>query len=163
MRQAALWKLPSIKADVVYTSINIASDIVGWCQPAGLCLDPCAGDFAFFNALPDPKLWCELGRGRDFFDFDEQVDWIVGNPPYSIFEEWLEHSFSLASDVVYIIPTNKVFQRTLIMDMIREWGGIKAMRVYGSGQRIGFDFGFSVGAFHFSKGWNGPLDLSYGY
>lgn len=159
--QRTLWKLTPIESDVVYTPENIALNIIRWCRPKGLKLDPCAGDWVFFNNFSEPRDWCEITLDRDFFDYQERVDWIIGNPPYSIFEDFLAHSFELANDVVYILPTNKIFQRIVIMKMIVDWGGIFAMRIYGSGQRIGFPFGFSVGAFHFKKGWRGPTNIDF--
>ena len=159
MIQGTLFKLPPIESDVVYTPENIAIEIIEWCKPAGKCLDPCMGDGAFYNNLPKDSEWCEIEKGRDFFDYNKKVDWIIGNPPYSIFEDFLRHSFELANDVVYILPTNKVFQRLLIMDMINKWGGIKAIKLYGSGSNVGFPFGFSTGTFHFSKNFKGSCNI----
>jgi hypothetical protein len=161
LKQKTLFYLPPIEKDVVYTPEPIAKDIIEWVNPAGLCLDPCKGDGAFFNNFPGRRDWCELREGRDFFEYSKKVDFIIGNPPYSIFEEFLRHSFELADDVVYIVPTNKVFQRILIMDMIMTWGGIYAVMMYGSGSNVGFPFGFSVGAFHFRKGYNGNTNIAY--
>ena len=157
--QKSLWAMPPIEADVVYTPNWLAEDIVKWCSPCGKCLDPCKGDGAFYKYLPPHSDWCEIELGKDFFDYDDTVDWIVGNPPYSIFEDWLIHSFFLSSNVVYILPTDKVFQRMLIMDMINKWGGIYGMRIYGGGKSLGFPFGFSFGAFHFKKDWGGKTKI----
>lgn len=148
-----------IKGDVVYTPDKVAREIIAWLNPSGLCLDPCMGDGSFFRNLPAGSEWCELEKGRNFFDYDKRVDWIIGNPPYSIFENWMRHSFELADDVAYVLPTNKVFQRQVIMKMINEWGGIRSMKVYGSGTVVGFPFGFSVGTFHFRKGWKGECKI----
>ena len=150
-----LFEMPAKPSDVVYTPDYIAKDIIDWLNPSGICLDPCYGDGAFYKHLPSGSLFCELSIGKDFFEFNEPVDWIIGNPPYSIFEEWLRHSFELAPDICYLLPTNKVFQRQVIMSLINRFGGIKGMKIYGSGTLIGFPFGFSVGAFHFSKNHRG--------
>lgn len=155
MKQLTLFKLPAIKSDIVYTPAHIAKDIIDWVSPSGKCLDPCMGDGAFYENLPNGSDWCEIEKGRDFFDYTQKVDWIIGNPPYSIFEDFLRHSFEIAREVVYILPTNKVFQRLIIMEMINKWGGIKALKIYGSGNNVGFPFGFSTGTFHFSKGYSG--------
>jgi len=142
--QQTLFKLQPIKPDIVYTPDEVVCDIVNWIKPKGKCLDPCSGDGAFYNRMPPNSDWCEITKGKDFFDYQNRVDWIIGNPPYSIFEDFLKHSFDIASNIVYLVPTNKIFQRKIIMDMINEFGGIKAMRIYGSGRNIGFPFGFSV-------------------
>ena len=160
--QLTLMTLPPIEKDIVYTPDDVARDIVTWLKPKGLCLDPCYGDGSFHKHLPKNSDWCELQKGKDFFDYNKKVDWIVGNPPYSIFEEWLHHSFEIADEVAYILPTNKVFQRQIIMEMINKFGGIKQLRVYGSGSTVGFPFGFSVGTFHFSRNYKGQTNLILG-
>lgn len=48
------------------------------------------------------------------------------------------------------------------MDMINKFGGLKSMIVYGSGQLIGFPFGFSVGNFHFEKKYKGDCKIKMG-
>ena len=161
MKQKTLFYLPPIEKDVVYTPETIARDIISWVKPTGVCLDPCKGDGAFFNNFPGQRDWCEIREGKDFFEYDKKVDHIIGNPPYSIFEDFLRHSFELADDVVYIVPTNKVFQRLLIMDMIQDWGGIFGIKFYGSGSNVGFPFGFSVGTFHFKRNYDGDTHMTY--
>lgn len=149
-------------ADVVYTSDVVVRNIISVLSPSGKCLDPCKGDGAFHKQMPVGSEYCELHEGKDFFDYRQKVDWIIGNPPYSIFKEFLEHSFNLSDNVSFLVPTNKVFQRQVIMEMINAYGGIKSMIIYGSGSLIGFPFGFSVGNFHFNKGYKGPTDLIMG-
>jgi hypothetical protein len=48
------------------------------------------------------------------------------------------------------------------MDMINEWGGVKSIIIYGSGTLIDFPFGFSVGNFHFQKGYKGDTKILMG-
>ncbi len=159
IRQLELIERPPLEKDIVYTPDKIAYEIIEWLHPSGICLDPCRGDGAFYRNLPQGSEWCEIEVGRNFFDYDKSVDWIIGNPPYSCFEAWLAHSFELAQEIAYILPTNKIFQRQLIMKMINEWGGIKGLMVYGSGTMVGFHFGFSVGTFHFKKNYHGESTL----
>jgi len=160
-QQLTMFESYPIENDVVYTPDYVALDIINWLNPAGKCLDPCKGDGAFLKYLPDNSDWCEIQEGKNFFDYSKKVAWIVSNPPYSIFEDFLTHSFSLAENVAFIVPTNKIFQRRKIMDIITKYGGIKGLRVYGSGTNIGFPFGFSVGTFYFAKGYNGPTEIIF--
>jgi len=160
--QTELWKKPEVKADIVYTPIHVSKDIIKRLNPKGKILDPCKGDGAFYNYLPSEKYYCEITEDKDFFYFNEKVDWIVGNPPYSIFEDFLKHAFNIADNVSYLVPTNKIFQRQIIMDMITKYGGIKSIIIYGSGQLIDFPFGFSVGNFHFEKGFKGKTEIIMG-
>lgn len=149
-------------ADVVYTPNRVAKFIVEFLNPYGVCLDPCKGDGAFYDCLPDDKEYCEIAEGKDFFDHYQAASWIIGNPPYSNFKEFLEHSFMLSPNVSFLVPTNKVFQRQVIMDMINRYGGIKSIIIFGSGSLIGFPFGFSVGNFHFQRGYKGDCKLIMG-
>lgn len=161
--QFSLWERPIEPSDIVYTPLNVAKKIIEYLNPAGLIHDPCKGDGAFYNNFPKSGGgYSEISEGKDFFDFNEKVDWIIGNPPYSIFLEFLEHSFNLADNVSFLVPTNKIFQRQIIMDMINDYGGIKSQIIYGSGTLIGFPFGFSVGNFHFKKNYKGDCKLLIG-
>ncbi|MDA8412999.1 MAG: hypothetical protein M0023_04335 [Desulfobacteraceae bacterium] len=73
------------QTDIVFTPADVARDVVAHFAPSGRILDPCKGDGAFFDHLPSGAEFCELKDGKDFFHWTEPVDWIVSNPPYSIF------------------------------------------------------------------------------
>ena len=148
--------------DIFYTPEWVVKDKVHYFRPTGKCLDPCSGRGVFHKYLPVGSDWCEIQKGRDFFNYTKKVDWIIGNPPYSIFEDFLKKSFEIADNVSYLVPTNKIFQRQIIMDMINRYGGIKSMIIYGSGQLIDFPFGFSVGNFHFKKNYKGETKVIMG-
>lgn len=122
--QQVLWDRVIEPTDVVYTPHLVAKNIIEYLQPKGVCLDPCKGDGAFYNYLPNAD-YCELNEGKDFFNYTKKVDWIIGNPPYSIFWDFLQHSFELANNVSFLVPTNKIFQRQIVMDGINKWGGGK--------------------------------------
>ena len=160
--EGKLFDTKPFESDVVYTQRLVSKQIIDFLNPKGSILDPCKGDGAFFDFLPIGSKYCELQEGSDFLYFNEKVDWIIGNPPYSIFEDFLYHSFNLANNVSFLVPTNKVFQRQIIMDRISKYGGIKSMIVYGSGTQIGFPFGFSVGNFHFEKNYKGKAEVIMG-
>jgi hypothetical protein len=161
--QTELWEKPVLPADIVYTPEYVSKNIVEFLNPKGLCLDPCKGDGAFYNFLPsESRDYCEIREGLDFFTYNKNVDWIIGNPPYSIFEDFLKKSFEISNNVSFLVPTNKVFQRQVIMEMINKYGGIKSIIIYGSGQLIDFPFGFSVGNFHFEKDYKGEAKILMG-
>ena len=162
MSQHELFYKPPIIADVVYTPDLVAKKIIDLLHPSGSCLDPCKGDGAFYNNLPEGSDYCELTENKDFLFYNKKCDWIIGNPPYSIFDKFLQKSFELAENVSYLVPTNKVFQRQIIMERVNAYGGIKSIIVYGSGNLIGFPFGFSVGNFHFKRGYSGDTKIIMG-
>ena len=144
--------------DVVNTPDKVALAIVERYKPRGLVLDPCRGDGAFFNNLPG-ALWCELRDGKDFFAWNRPVDWIIGNPPFSILNQWLDHSFKLADNIVYLLPIAKVFGSRLRLKKIVEYGGIVDIWAPWTGRNVGFEFGWAVGSIHFKRGFKGKTTL----
>lgn len=146
----------SLKAsDVVYTPDDVARNIVDYFRPSGTILEPCAGDGAFLKYLPPDTEWCEIEKGRDFFAYHKPVEWIVGNPPYSIFNEWLRHSFEIAENIVYLIPINKMYNDFGMFKAIHEYGGIRTIYAIGRGERANFPMGYAVGACHLQRGYKG--------
>jgi hypothetical protein len=146
--------------DVVYTPDWVARDMVEYFKPSGRILEPCKGDGVFMRYLPDGTEWCEIELGRDFFAWTEPVDWIFGNPPFSDINKWVEHSFSVASNVLYLMPMNKPFNSLYRMKIILGYGNIKAIRAYGHGSLFGMDYGFAVGAFWFQRGYKGDTQIT---
>ena len=138
-------------ADVVFTPDWVAKDMVEWFKPSGTILEPSSGDGVFLEYLPAGTEWCEINKGRDFFKWDKRVDWIVGNPPYGIFADWLRYSFNISNNIVYLIPINKPYNSGKLLQQINKWGSIKHIRYYANGAALGFPIGFAIGAIHFSK------------
>ena len=147
--------------DVVYTPDDVAMDIVDHFKPYGKCLDPCRGDGAFYKYLPKGSLWCEAKEGKDFFDFNSSVDWIVSNPPYSVFADFLYHSFEIAENIVYLIPVNKPFNGFKTMRKIYEYGGIAEIYMVGPGSWLNFPIGFAIGAVHFKRNYKGRIGITF--
>lgn len=149
------------RGDVVYTPDWVAQDMVRFFNPSGRILEPCRGDGAFMRHLPACAEWCEIAEGRDFFVRSEPVDWIIGNPPYSLTRPWFRHSYTLAADIVYLVPLRNVFSGYGFLDEIRRFGGIPNIRVYGTGGSLGFPMGNAVGAIHMRRGYDGPTRLTF--
>mgnify|MGYP003635180692 FL=1 len=90
--------------DVVFTPPQIVDIMIEYCNYDNqLVLDPCRGKGAFYEKLNNPKKWCEISEDIDFFDFDETVQLCIGNPPYSILDKWLDHTYNICSKFCYII------------------------------------------------------------
>lgn len=124
-------------------------------------LDPFRGNGAFFYNFPEHSdmEWCEIDNGRDFFDYNKQVDWIISNPPYSIFDAVLDHSFEIAKNVAYLVPLSKIFSS---MGRIRKWqayGNIKAIWIL-SASKCGFPFGFPAAFVWWEKGYKGETKIT---
>ena len=100
--------------DDFYTPPELARECVRLVKPIGSILDPCRGNGAFFNNLPRGTKYCELKEGKDFYKFNEKIDWIISNPPYSDLDKWLKHSFKLArKGVAYLLGINNLTARRL--------------------------------------------------
>ncbi len=123
--QPQLLQIALDKKDVVYTPDWVARDMVEFFKPSGRILEPSCGDGAFLKYLPGAD-WCEIEKGRDFFAAAEQYDWIIGNPPYSQFKQFLCHSFALAKNIVFVLPVDKPFNSHPNMTVIRDGGGYSA-------------------------------------
>jgi len=164
MNENILSNEPDVKKnDIVYTPNYIAFDIIKFFKPSGKCLDPCKGKGAFLQYLPQNSEWCEIRQGRNFFDYHKKVDWIISNPPFSDIQAWMLHSFKLADNIVYLLPTNKPFNSDRFFRQIYEWGGIKELYQLGSGRDIflNFNVGFGFGAYYFKKGYRGDMRISF--
>jgi hypothetical protein len=143
--QPQLFNMALRQKDVVYTPDFMAQEIVELFKPSGVVLEPCAGDGAFLKYLPGAE-WCEIEKG---------------NPPYSIFNIWLRHSFTLADDIVYLIPLNKIFNDFGMLKDIYSYGGIVTVFAVGRGEKVNFPMGYAVGAVHFRRSYIGGLQVVF--
>lgn len=148
------------ESDIVMTPDWCAELVVSHFKPAGRVLDPCRGDGAFYNLIPDCE-WCEIREGRDFYKVSENYDWVVSNPPYSVFSDFLRHSFKVADNILYLIPANKVFNSYKMMLEIAEYGGVREMMVVGPGSKLKFPIGFCIAAVHIQKDYKGGMVTSF--
>ena len=72
-------------------------------QPNDKVLDPSKGGGVFFNNFPEcDKSYCEITEDIDFFDASGKYDLIVGNPPYSLWNKWLDKTMELTDKFCYI-------------------------------------------------------------
>jgi hypothetical protein len=155
--QPQLMNIALNPADVVYTPDNVARDVVDFFKPTGRILEPCSGDGAFLKYLPGAD-WCEIEKGRDFFAEHRHFDWIVGNPPFSIFTDWLTHSFEIADNVVYVMMFSSLVNSITRLRQIQEYGGVKTNFILGTAREVGMtDFGYTCSAVHFQRNYRGGM------
>ena len=150
----------TVDADKVYTPENIAKLIINKFNLSGKVLDPFKGQGAFYNNYPETvkKDWCEIDEGKDFFEYKEHVDWIVSNPPYSIYDEVMNHSFEIADNIVYLLPLNKIVSSLGRVKKIKEFGGVPYIYIIGA-SRCGFPFGFPCCAIYVKRGYTGETKI----
>jgi hypothetical protein len=146
--------------DIVLTPLDVARDVVNHFKPSGRILDPCKGNGAFADLMPGCE-WCEIREGRDFYNWREPVDWIVSNPPYSVFADFLRHSLTVAENIVYLIPVNKIFNSDRMMREIWTWGGVPEIYTVAGGGALGFPIGFAIGAVHFRRAYRGETRVTF--
>ena len=149
--------------DDVMTQEPSAEFIINHFKPTGSILEPCKGTGTFYNLFKGDKDWCEIKENKDFLKYNKKVDWIITNPPFSIFDEFLIKSFELADNIVFFCPLNKVFKGVKLDKKINEYGGIKEVIHMGSGGKHGFPFGFSVGCIYYKRDYKGDIKLTRAY
>jgi hypothetical protein len=157
--QPTLIHVPTI-SDCHATPPELAADIVRFFNPSGRCLDPCRGNGVFFDMLPSGAEWCEILEGRDFYAWEKSADWIVSNPPFSHYSEWIRNSMKLAKDIVYLMPPYKIFASNKFQDELFDWGGLVHIRRYGTGTDWGFPFGHALAAVHYQAEYTGATSWS---
>ncbi len=122
--------------DIWMTPPDLALDIVRYFQSQDLMcesfdfLEPCCGNGAFLNALKNELNgesitidWCELSKGRDFFEWPEKdYDWIITNPPFSKYADFLEKSLSIANNVVFYGTVCHILSLKKRLRLIKEAG-----------------------------------------
>lgn len=72
--------------------------------------DPFKNDGSYYNQFPNEnKKWSEILDGKDFFDFNDKVDIICSNCPYSMINKVLEKSVRLNPRIIsYLIGINNL-------------------------------------------------------
>lgn len=151
--------LRSVGNDCIYTPEWVARDMISHFNPSGKILEPCKGEGVFTDILNCD--WCEITEGRDFFDYHDCVDWIISNPPFSLIRKFVLHSFSISTNIVYLIPVWKAFNAWGLVREGKTYGGIKEIRWYGSGARLKFPMGNGIGAVYWQKNYFGPIHETF--
>lgn len=153
----------SCKNDKCMTPKKVAEALVGLLDisPKDSCVDPFLGEGAFYDSFKNKcrlSEWAEIDKGIDFFDVNKHYDWCISNPPYSIFDAVLDHSFEIADNVCYLVPLSKVFSS---MGRIRKWlafGNIKQIAILSAG-KCGFPFGFPCAFVWWQKDYRGQTKI----
>lgn len=104
--------LRTTQNDVFYTHPDVAKLLVAMCdlQPGDRVLDPSRGAGVFYDNFPEwvDKEWAEIEEGRDFFDTDEVFDWVIGNPPFSMLDKWLDFTTQITFNFAYVFNTQNL-------------------------------------------------------
>jgi hypothetical protein len=68
-------------------------------------MDPSTGGGVFYDNLPTncTKDYCEITGNKDCLYYNDKVDLIIDNPPYSIWDKWIDHTLNLTDNFCYIL------------------------------------------------------------
>lgn len=146
--------------DVVMTPEYIAKTLVDYFNPTGIVLEPCKGTGNILKYLPENSPWCELSEGKDFFDYNEKVDWIFSNPPWSKIRLFLIHSMTLADDICFLFTLNHLCTSAKIRDIKSAGFGIKELVLIDQPKEFP-RIGFQLAMVHIQKGYTGPIHHTY--
>lgn len=148
--------------DIVMTPEWLAVEIITHFNPSGIILDPCRGEGAFYdNFHTETKDWCELGEGKDFFDYNEKVDWIITNPPWSKMQQFLKHGMEISDNIVYLTTINHYTTKKRIREMREHNFSIKEIYCIPTPNKPWPQLGFQLAAVHTQKGYDGGIEMSY--
>ncbi len=142
--------------DKIYTPINLAKIMIDLCEIKNndIVLDPCRGKGAFYNNLPKcKKYYCEIDENKDFFDWDKKVDLIIGNPPYSLWNKWIEHTMKYCNKFCYIFGFLNFMPERIDL-ILNEGFKIKKMILC----KVAWWFGQSIIVL-FEKNYNGKIEF----
>ena len=100
-------KLKVSSNDIIYTPKPVAELMIELCEITSniKVLDPSKGGGVFYDNLPDYciKDYCEIEENKDFFEYNEKVDLVIGNPPYSLWNKWIIHTMEITDKFCYIM------------------------------------------------------------
>lgn len=139
--------------DVVMTPIDLAERLVKHFQPKGKGLEPCKGTGNILRFL-DNADWCEIAEGKDFFDYNEKVDYIFTNPPWSKIRPFLQHSMKLADDIYFLFTINHLWTKARLRDIEQNGFGIVEICIFDTPKTFP-QSGFQVGMVHIKRGYDG--------
>lgn len=151
--------IPRSGNDVVFTPDDVAKQIVDSLPVMGSVLEPCKGAGAFLRAFEGVKSissveWCELSEGVDFFDYRGKVGWIITNPPFSKFADFLEHSMRVADNVVFLVTVNHFMTKKRIRLMKEAGFWFRRIEMIPTPKTFP-QSGFQVAVVWIKKGYNG--------
>jgi|TARA_Y100000034_G_scaffold100667_1_gene124391 hypothetical protein len=164
------------REDCVQTPIDLANKLVEHFKPKGRILEPCRGDGNFYKAIQSYTKsgqlkghiqnkhtleWCEVLKGRDFFDFNKKVDWIITNPPYSKMRKFIQKSMEVSDNIVFLTTINHLWLKARLRDIFEKKFGIKEIIIFDTPKTFP-QSGFQIGCFYLKKGYVGNIKFNKG-
>ena len=144
--------------DVVMTPPELAERLVKHFAPTGKGLEPCCGSGNILRYLDNAE-WCEITKGKDFFDFADKVDYIFTNPPWSKIRAFLRHSMEVADNIYFLFTINHLWTKARLRDIRDNGFGIVEICTFDTPREFP-QSGFQVGMIHLQKGYSGDIKLT---
>jgi len=151
--------IPKGGNDKVMTPEYLVKEIIKHFKPKGKILEPCKGSGNFLKHLPKDTRWCEIDENKDFFEFNDKVDYIITNPPYSLMRKFLQHSMKISDNVVFLTSINHLWLKARIRDIKETNFGIKEIWLCDTPKEFP-QSGFQFGVFHLQKNYKGNINFS---
>lgn len=119
-----------------------------------------SGRKGIFRSVPNhvDARWCEIAEGRDFMHWQAPVDWIVTNPPWSMFRNFLVHSMRVTKNIVFLAAFNHYGTKASQADIRRHGFGMRSILSVPTPE--GFpQSGLHQCAIWLQHGWRGPCEM----
>ena len=105
--------------DIFITPLALAKKAIEMVEytPADKWLDPFKNDGSYYNQFPnDNKVYTEILENKDFFEYNDKVDIICSNPPYSLMDSVIKKSIELQPHTInYLIGLGNLTTRRIEM------------------------------------------------
>jgi len=105
--------------DVFITPLKLAKKAIDMVEykPDDIWFDPFKNNGSYYNQFPNEnKKYTEILENKDFFDFNEKVDIICSNPPYSLMDKVIKKSIELQPHTInYLIGIGNLTARRIEM------------------------------------------------
>ena len=93
--------------DIFITPLSLAKKQIDMIDTTSedIWFDPFRNNGSYYNQFPknNKKVWTEILEDKDFFTFNESIDIICSNPPYSMMNKVIEKCIELNPRVISLL------------------------------------------------------------
>ena len=119
-------------------------------------------EWSIYEILPPNKDRCEIDKGRDFYEYNNKVDRIITNPPYSDYDNFVNHCMECADNIALLIPLAKPFSSLQRIKKMLDYGNIHSLFIFNYGaSKAGFPFWFPLSIYYFKRGYKWETEIRF--